>query len=131
MEPQVSSIKRMNTLVLPSQFQILCPSQRSSSTTSPSQWKMKAWKLCGPRHCVCACSVVKFFVTPPGDPLSMGFSRPEYGSGYLFPSPEDLLNPGMEPVSPSSPALAGRFFLPLSHLVNSGTFSNFGLNNPL
>ena len=27
-------------------------------------------------------------------PLSMGFSRPEYWSGFPCPSPEDLLNPG-------------------------------------
>ena len=33
-------------------------------------------------------------------PLSMGFSRQEYWSGLPFPSPGDLPNPGMEPVSP-------------------------------
>ena len=37
----------------------------------------------------------------------MGFSRQEYGSGLPFPSPGDLLNPG---VKLGSPALAGRFF---------------------
>ena len=30
-------------------------------------------------------------------PLSMGFSRQEYWSGLLFPSPGDLPNPGIEP----------------------------------
>ena len=40
-------------------------------------------------------------------PLSMGFSRQEYWSGLLFPSPGDLANPGIEP---ASPAWAGRFF---------------------
>ena len=39
-------------------------------------------------------------------PLSMGFSRQEYWSGLPFPSPEDLSNPGIEPVSLTSPALA-------------------------
>ena len=34
-------------------------------------------------------------------PLSVEFSRPEYWSGYLFPSPEDLPNPGIEPRSPA------------------------------
>ena len=34
-------------------------------------------------------------------PLSMGFSRPEYWSGYLFPSPGGLPNPGVEPRSPT------------------------------
>ena len=39
------------------------------------------------------------------DPLSMGFSRQEYGSGLPFPSPGDLPNPGTKPTSPVSPAL--------------------------
>ena len=34
-------------------------------------------------------------------PLSMGFSRQEHWSGLLFPSPEDLPNPGIEPRSPA------------------------------
>ena len=40
----------------------------------------------------------------------MGFLRQEYWSGLPFPSPEDLSNPGIEPKSPESPALAGGFF---------------------
>ena len=32
---------------------------------------------------------------------SMEFSRPEYWSGYPFPSPGVLPNPGIEPRSPS------------------------------
>ena len=40
-------------------------------------------------------------------PLSMGFPRQEYWNGLPFPSPGDLPDPGIEPVSP---ALAGRFF---------------------
>ena len=31
----------------------------------------------------------------------MEFSRPEYWSGYPFPSPGDLPNPGIKPVSPA------------------------------
>ena len=42
--------------------------------------------------------------------LSMGFPRQVYWSGLPFPSPGDLPNPGMEPTSLMSPALAGRFF---------------------
>ena len=34
-------------------------------------------------------------------PLTMGFSRQEYWSGYLVPSPGDLPNPGIKPRSPS------------------------------
>ena len=39
-----------------------------------------------------------------------GFCRREYWTGLPFPSPRDLPDPGMEPVFPASPALAGRFF---------------------
>ena len=42
-------------------------------------------------------------------PLSMGFSRQEYWSGLPCP-PGDLLNPGIEPASLTTPALAGGFF---------------------
>ena len=37
----------------------------------------------------------------------MGFPKQEYWSGLLFPSPGDLLQPGIEPVSP---ALTDGFF---------------------
>ena len=43
-------------------------------------------------------------------PLSMGFSRQEYWSGLPCPPSDDLPNPGTEPVSLMSPALASRFF---------------------
>ena len=43
-------------------------------------------------------------------PLFMGFSRQEYWSGRPCPPPEDLPDPGMEPVSFMSPSLAERFF---------------------
>ena len=33
--------------------------------------------------------------------LSMGFSRQEYWSGLTFPSPGNLLDPGIEPESPA------------------------------
>ena len=53
-----------------------------------------------------------FFVTPwtvaLQAPLSMAFPRQGYWSGLLFPSPGDLPDPGTEPASPLSPALAGR-----------------------
>ena len=38
-------------------------------------------------------------------PLSMGFFRKEYWSGFPFPPPRDLPNPGIEPASLMSPAL--------------------------
>ena len=40
-------------------------------------------------------------------PLSMEFFRQEYWNELLFPTPEYLPDPGIEPVSP---ALAGGFF---------------------
>ena len=43
-------------------------------------------------------------------PLSMGFSRQEYWSGLIFPTPGDLPNPGIEPMSLASSALAGGLF---------------------
>ena len=46
-------------------------------------------------------------------PLSMEFSRQEYWSRLLFPPPGDLPDPGIEPGSLGSPALAGRFFTTL------------------
>ena len=42
--------------------------------------------------------------------LSVGFSRQKYWSGLLDPSPGDLPDPGIKPVSLASPALAGGFF---------------------
>ena len=40
----------------------------------------------------------------------MEFSSQEYWSRLPFPITGDLPNPGIEPLSPVSPALAGRFF---------------------
>ena len=46
----------------------------------------------------------------PWTSLSKEFSRQEYWSGLPFPPPGDLSNPGIEPVAPAAPALAGGFF---------------------
>ena len=43
-------------------------------------------------------------------PVSMGFFRQEYWSGSPCPLTGDLPDPGVEPVSLTSPALAGRLF---------------------
>ena len=40
----------------------------------------------------------------------MGSSKQEYCSGVAMPSSGDLPNPGIEPMSLVSPALAGGFF---------------------
>ena len=44
-------------------------------------------------------------------PLSMGFSWQEYWSELPCPLSGDLPDAGVEPVSLTSPALAGRFFI--------------------
>ena len=43
-------------------------------------------------------------------PLSTGFPQQEYWSGLPCPSPGDLPDPGIKPMSLTSPALGGRFF---------------------
>ena len=61
----------------------------------------------------CVLSHAQLFATPwtvaLQAPLSMGFSRQEYWSGLPFPSPGDLPDAGIEPVSPVSPALQADF----------------------
>ena len=50
-------------------------------------------------------------------PLSMEFSRQDYCRRLPFPTPGDLLDPGIEPVSLVSAALAGGFFTTSTTLV--------------
>ena len=62
-----------------------------------------------------SCQVVSdSFVTPwtvaCQAPLSMGFPRQECQSGFPCPPPGDLPQPGIEPGSLTSPALADRLF---------------------
>ena len=63
---------------------------------------------------ICMVSCVRVFVTPwtvaHQAPLSTEFSRQEYWSQLPFPPPGDFPDPGIEPESPMSPALAGGFF---------------------
>ena len=63
----------------------------------------------------CVRSVVYDSVTPVDvayqAPLSMGFCRQEYWNGLPFPTPGDLPDPGITPMSLASPALAGGFFI--------------------
>ena len=47
-------------------------------------------------------------------PLPMGFSRQEYWSGLPFSYPGNLPDPGIEPMSPASSALAGGSFTTVS-----------------
>ena len=71
------------------------------------------FQMCVP---TCVLSHAQLSVTPwtvtCQTPPSMGFSRQEHWIELPSPPPEDLSNPGIEPVSLVSPALAGRFFTP-------------------
>ena len=64
--------------------------------------------------CAHTLSCVQLFVTPwtgaRQASLSMEFSRQEYCSGLPFPTLGDLPDPGIEPATLVSLALAGRFF---------------------
>ena len=65
--------------------------------------------------CMLSCSVVSDSLQPRWAvahqaPPSMEFSRQEYRIGLPFPTPGDLPDPEIEPMSPESPTLAGRVF---------------------
>ena len=81
---------------------------------------------------------VQLFVTPwtaaCQAPLSMGFFRQEYCSGLPFPTPGDLPDTGIQPMSLASPALADRFFTTkpvnqFSHSVMSNSLRPHGLQH--
>ena len=94
------------------------PASRGGEMGSTFCWKgpqgMFVFYLC---VCVCVyvCAQLCLTLCDPMDcsyqaPLSIDFSRQEYRSGWPFPSPGDLPDPGTEPTSLKSSALAGRFF---------------------
>ena len=65
--------------------------------------------------CACLCfSHVRLFATlwtvACQGPLSMGFSRQEYWSGFPCPPPRELPDPGTEPTSLRTHELASGFF---------------------
>ena len=70
--------------------------------------------------CVCVCARVQslsriwlfvaLWTVAHQAPLSVRFSRQEYWSGLPYLPPGDLPDPGIEPISLASPALADRFF---------------------
>ena len=82
---------------------------------------------------VCACSVKFNSLQPSGLGLARIFCPwdfLEYWSRLPFPPPEDVTNPGMEPTSPASPALAGRFFT-TEVPVKSCFYSLFCFSDPM
>ena len=71
--------------------------------------------VCVCAKCVLSClSHVRLFVplqtVAHQAPLSRGFSRQEYWNRLPWPPPGDLPGTGIKPESPTSPALADRFF---------------------
>ena len=90
---------------------VVKPTPQSACWTPRS----KHYKVqCSAKRLCAVLSRVWFFATPRTlthqASLSMELSGQEHWSGLPFPSPEDLLYPGVKPASLVSPALAGRFF---------------------
>ena len=107
---------------LPQSCPILCDptdcSPPGSSVCGFSQARILEWVAISFSKVLHACmlshvSHAQLFATPWTEalqaPLSMGFSRQEYWSGLPCPPPGDLPDPGIEPTSLMSPALAGGF----------------------
>ena len=81
---------------------------------------------------VFVCSVASDFVTPwtaaHQASLSVGFPRQEYWSGLPFSSPGALPDPGMEPTSLGSLALAGGFFTAAPQSCGVKIFRRFSVS---
>ena len=82
----------------------------NSKLLSPHNSADLSLKDAGESLCTQVLSRVQTFVSPqtvsPQTPLSKECSRQEYWSGLPFPTPGDLPDPGIKPVSPK---LAGEF----------------------
>ena len=102
---------------------------RTRHVKNPAKSRHRGEQCKGPEMgcvCVCVCVCVcarahtrtraqSFLTVTPWTvahqaPLFMGFSRQEYWSGSSCPPPGDLPQPGIEPTSPASPAVAGGLF---------------------
>ena len=73
-------------------------------------FKLTCMHACMLSHFSCAWLFAMLWTVAHKAPLSMGFSMQEYWSGLPFPSPGDLSNQGIKPMSLKYPALAGRVF---------------------
>ena len=85
-----------------------CPPSHSSSTRFLLGLQPSAHHVCTLGRSVVSDSTTLWTVAHQA-PLSMGFARREYWSGLPFPPLGHLPDPGIEPESPVSPALAGGF----------------------
>ena len=88
---------------------LLPPGMMSSSKLSSQGWI----SLPVSPNCVCA-QLCLILCDPknctPQAPLSMEFSRQEFWGGFLFPTPGDLPDPGIKPMSAASLGIGSRFF---------------------
>ena len=74
----------------------------------PEEVNFKLPELCAVLSCVQVFAAP--WIAANQAPLSTGFPWREHWSGFSFPPPGYLLNPGIEPTSLASPAPAGGFF---------------------
>ena len=63
--------------------------------------------------------------------LSMGYSRQEYWSRFLFSSPGDLPNPGIETSASTTSPASGRFSTAVTIIIMPYVNRKFGVNNIL
>ena len=99
-----------------------CDTQRSThfvpSPTSPSKEILLRCPCLCSYLCLLSCSVMFDSLWPwwslQGSSVHGIFFRQEYWSGLPCPPPGTLPEPEIEPTSPVSPALAGRFFTSLA-----------------
>ena len=66
--------------------------------------------VCIPGHFSCVQLFATLLLVARRPPLFLGFSRQQYETGLPWPLPEDLHDPGIEPMSLITPALANGFF---------------------
>ena len=133
--PICSQIGTAEHLLVPrTAFSVISPplspqgSRRTPSlSTSPCRRHALASKMLAgcPEMAMHACMLSRFshvllfanlWTVTPQVSVSLGFSRQGYWSGLPRPPLGDLPNPGIQPASPMSPALVGRFFTTITIL---------------
>ena len=96
-------------------YKLKCPSY----SFMIKQFYLKVFDLISDMIWLCVCVLSHFshmwlfaalWIIALQAPLFMGFSRQEYWSVLLCPTPGDLLDPEIKPMCLTSPALAGGFF---------------------
>ena len=95
-------------------MRLVSPGMEQTSRKRPVCYDCSLNSHCNILNVVVVVNHVWLFELPwtiaPQAPLSVELSRQEYWGGLPFPSPGGLLDPGTEPVSLASRALAGGLF---------------------